>query len=215
MKHYFFPPMLVHFKTYRVCVCAIPPEQKCCSGAFTCWHVHWSHCSRQSGSFLLMVQRSTRQECWCSVFKCGYKKKRSVSAFTWQDIEWRKRCWVEFNPRQCHPQSAWHLNITVFAPQNWIFVLQKSGIPVQYWALLRTVNPLLCTLFSAALCERGCTFHQPKTSNQKSLGCQTPFLKTVQQSDSLQHLQIKRYMDIVFFCLCVELQLCEWKPSIL
>lgn len=92
----FFLPVLPHHKCI---VCAILPEQKCCTGAFTCWRVHWSHCGRQAGSFLLMVQRSTRQECWCSVFKCGYKKKRTVSAFTWlkQDQSGEnavERCWV-------------------------------------------------------------------------------------------------------------------------
>lgn len=64
-------------------------------------------------------------------------------------------------------------------------------LPVQCYPLSRTVNPL-CTWFSAELCERGCTFRRPKTSNLKYRGCQTPSLKIVPQSDSLRYLAKKK-----------------------
>lgn len=102
---------------------------------------------------------------------------------------WLKQEQSEENAGQHRPQSARHWKITVFAALNWILC------PVKVWytrSVPRAVNPPLRTWFSAELCERGCTFHRPETSNLKSLGCQTPSLKTVQQSDSLQHLAKKK-----------------------
>lgn len=71
---------------------------------------------------------------------------------------------VEFKTRQHRPQSAWHLNITLFAPQNWISWACKSLV-YPFIPIEDCESSSLYLIFSRALWT---WMHFPSTKNFKS-----------------------------------------------